>query len=79
MVHSLESPSDMTHEKILKQYSTDTRLSLVLLSRFVANLVIFPALQIRFSREKFEPGPGFEPLISRSLAWRYFLYHFCLN
>ena len=25
---------------------------------------------IRFSREKSEPGPGFEPRISRSLAWR---------
>ena len=24
----------------------------------------------RFSREKFEPGPGFEPRISRSLVWR---------
>ena len=26
--------------------------------------------QIRFSRETFEPGLGFEPWISRSLAWR---------
>ena len=26
----------------------------------------FLNLQIRFSREKFEPGPGFEPRISRS-------------
>ena len=26
-------------------------------------------LQIRFSREKFEPGLGYESRISRSLAW----------
>ena len=26
-------------------------------------------LQIRFSTEKYEPGPGFEPRISRSLDW----------
>ena len=26
-----------------------------------------------YSREKFEPGPGFEPRKSRSLAWKCYL------